>query len=208
MDTAFPEDPKASQELERYQFGLRRMLAATMALAAVFGLAAWGGWVRSDAAVYLSIAAVAAVFSSGARRALLGACVIIGALWLAMFLGGMVFGMHGRGCDPRSFWIFAGFLTASAVILRLYTKACVFSLVASLVLAETFAAIVIVYTYGRPTLFQAFANEDRAYVLQHLRNNFVLIQQWLIVVPWLAGIVLGWFFARNRKGRQRPQTTP
>ena len=80
MNAAVLKSPKPMQELGRYQFSLRRMFIATTAVAAVFGLAVWGGWVHSDAVVYLSIAVVAAVFSSIARRTLLGGCVILGAL--------------------------------------------------------------------------------------------------------------------------------
>ena len=203
MGDAFPE-PSQLQKVGRWQFSLRRMFAATTAVATVLGLATWGGWVQSDAVVYLSMAVVAAVFSSTARRVLLGSCVILGASWLAMILGEMLFGNYGRfGVHPRSFWIIAGFLTASAVILRRFTKAGPFSLVASLVLAEVFVAIVIVYTCGYPTLFEAFDSEHREFVLLHLRGWFPTVQQWLIVVPWLTGIVLGEVLTRRKKASDR-----
>ena len=103
MDAAFPE-PSRLQEIRCRRFSLRRMLAATTGVAAVFGLAAWGGWVRSDAVAYLSIAVVAAVFSPAARRVLLGGCVILGTFWLAMVLGEIAFGPGGRLTpNPRSF---------------------------------------------------------------------------------------------------------
>ena len=98
MNAAVLKSPKPMQELGRYQFSLRRMFIATTAVAAVFGLAVWGGWVHSDAVVYLSIAVVAAVFSSIARRTLLGGCVIL-ALWLSFVLGGMLFGDHSLEGD-------------------------------------------------------------------------------------------------------------
>ena len=202
MGGACPKSPQ-SQKAGRWQFSLRRMLAATTAVAAVLGLAAWGQWVHSDAVVYLSIAGVAAVFSSTARRTLLGGCVILLAFWLAMVLGEIAFGMHGRSGDPRSFWIFAGLLMLSAMILRLYTKAGALSLAGSLVLSELFTAIVIVYTYGCPTLFEAFDSENRQFALQHLRGNFPTVQQWLIVVPWLTGIVLGELLVRFKKAGDR-----
>ncbi len=206
MNAAVLKSPKPMQELGRYQFSLRRMFIATTAVAAVFGLAVWGGWVHSDAVVYLSIAVVAAVFSSIARRTLLGGCVILRALWLSFVLGGMLFGDHSLEGDRRSLWIFAAFLPVSAMMLRLYTKAGAFSLLVSLLLAEIFAAMAIVYTYGLPTLFQAFASEDRPYAIQHLRSYFPIIEQWLIVTPWLAGIVLGEVLARRRKAKRSSTT--
>lgn len=202
MGDSCPE-PSPAPKAARWQFGLRQMIAATTAVAAVLSLSAWGGWIHSDAVAYLSIALVAAVFSSTARRALLGGCVIVGAFWLAMVLGHAAFGARGRGLDPRFLWIFAVLLTPSATILRLCTKAGAVSLATSLLLSEIFAAIVIVYTYGCPTLLEAFARENRHYVLQHLRGNFFTTdQQWLIVAPWLAGIVLGEVVIATQTGRR------
>ena len=203
MGAACPE-PSRSQEIRCWQFSLRQMLAATTAVDTVLGLAVWGGWVRSDAVVYLSIAVVVAVFSSTARRALLGGCVILGTFCLAMVLGEIAFGPSGRFTpNPLSFWIFAGLLTLSAMILRRFTKAGAFSLAASLVLAEVFAAIAIVYTYGCPTLFQAFQGEHRESVLRHLLIWFPIFPQWLIVAPWLIGIALGELLNRHKKGGGR-----
>jgi hypothetical protein len=206
MDTASLKVLKPTQELGRYQFSLRRMFVATTAVAAVFGLAAWGGWVHSDAVVYLSIAVLASVFSSTARRTLLGSCVILGAFWISLLLGGLVFGYHGRGVGQGAFWIFAGLLTVFAMILRLYTKAGAFSLVTSLLLTEIFTAMMIVYISAYPTLFEAFANnEHRAVVLVRLRGNFPIDEQWLIVVPWLAGIVFGEILARQKSADNRQE---
>jgi hypothetical protein len=207
MDTALPERPKPLPPLRRWQFGLRHILAATTGVAAVLGLAAWGGWLHSDAVEYLLIAVVAGVFSPTARRVLLGGCVILGVFWLAMTLGASLFGVQGRGVDPRFRWIFAGLLTVSATLLRRYTKAGAFSLAASLLVIEVFMAVVIVYTYGCPTLFEAFGNEHRASAIQHLQSHFPTVEQWWIVTPWAAGIVFGAFWARHTKkgDRQEPR---
>ena len=89
------------------------------------------------------------------------------------------------------------------MILRRFTKAGAFSLAASLVLAEVFAAIAIVYTYGCPTLFQAFQGEHRESVLRHLLIWFPIFPQWLIVAPWLIGIALGELLNRHKKGGGR-----
>ena len=61
-DAAFPENPKPARELTRCQFSLRRMFIATTAVAILFAFAAWGGWVKSDAVVYLAIAVLTGVF--------------------------------------------------------------------------------------------------------------------------------------------------
>lgn len=203
MNDTCPESSR-SQKAGPWQFGLRQMLAATTAVAAVLGLATWGGWVRSDAVAYLSVAVVAAALFAAARRVLLGGCVILGLFWLAMVLGDVVFGTGGRSTPGRlESWLFAGFLMPSATILRRFTKAGALSLAASLVLAEVVAAIAIVYTYGCPTLFEAFDRANREFVLAHLRVWFPAVGQWLIVVPWLTGIVLGELLVRGKKAGDR-----
>ncbi len=197
------EENAATPERSRWQFSLRRMFVATTAVAVSFSLAAWGGWIKSDAVVYLSIVVLAGVFSSFARRAIFGACVILGEFWLSAILGSSFFDIPpGRSSfpGPQLFWIiFACLLAISATILRLYTRATAISLVASLLLAEIFTAAVVIYFYGLPTLFQALAAENRRYVFVHFRGNFPMVEQLFIVVPWLLGIALGEFVARRRK---------
>jgi hypothetical protein len=198
--------PSQLQKVGHSQFSLRQMFIATTGIATVCGLATWGGWICSDAVVYLSIAVVAAAFSSTARRALRGGCVILGAFWLAMVLGEGVFGSTGGSSKwpgPLSSWIFAGFLMLSAMVLRRFTKAGAFSLAASLVLAEVFTAIMIVYICVSSTLFEAFDSENRRRVLIELRAWFPTVEQWLIVVPWLTGIVLGELLTRHKKAGDR-----
>lgn len=198
--------PPQLQKAGRWQFSLRQMLAATTAVAMVLALAAWGGWGHSDAVVYLAIAVVAAVFSSTARRALLGGCVILGAFWLAVLLGETVFGGTGgtgKWPGPLTSWIFAVLLTSSATILRRFTKAGAFSLAASLLLAEVCVALVIVYICVSATLLDAFGSENRWVVLMELRAWFPTVEQWLIVVPWLTGIALGELLARRKKAGDR-----
>jgi hypothetical protein len=95
--------------------------------------------------------------------------------------------------------VFAGGSDHAAAVLRFYGKMGWASLAASLVFAEAVTAIVIVYTYGCPTLFQAFNDENRAYTIHHLCVWFPTVQQCLIVPPWLAGIFLGDFFRQHKK---------
>jgi len=187
----------------RWQFSLRQMFAAITGIAIVFGLAAWGGWVKSDAVVYLSIAVLIDVLLRATRSALLGACVILGAFWIAIILPQLVFGPG----NPESVWIFFVLTMASSGLLRMYTRASVWSLLTSLVLIEILIGAVVVYEYGCPTLFQSFAAEKRAYVFQHFRDSFPSVAEHLLIAgPWLAGIVLGTIFARWRKsGNDREQ---
>lgn len=199
MDTESVTSANSSRQLGRWQFASRHLLAATTGVALVFGMAAWGGWGTSDAVVYLSIVVVTAVFSPTARRVLLGSLTILAAFWLADRLGAMLFGRRGRWVDPRSLWVFAAFLAISATILVRYTKAGALSLVASLLLIEVFLAIVIVYTYGCPTLFEAFDNEHRAFVLQHLQHHFLTAPHGWIIAPWFMGIGLGELWTRHRQ---------
>lgn len=205
MNTAIPNDPRPRPARNRHQFSLRRLFVAQTAVAAVIALAAWGGWLKSDAVVYLSLTVLAAVFSATARRALFGFCIILGSFSLASFLAEIAFEPCGRGPGPRLFWFFSSFLFGSAIILRRWTKATAGSLIASLLLAEIFTAVVIVYIYGYPTLFQAFAREHRKAVFAFLSGQFPGIEQGLIIPPWLAGILVGEFLVRRRKGRLSPE---
>jgi hypothetical protein len=195
------ESTTSMPERSRWQFSLRRMFVATTAIAILLSLASWGGWVRSDAVVYLSILVLGGVFSAATRRAILGACSIVAALWLAVVFGQIAFGpASGRlGVNPESLWIFALLLVAAATLLRLYTRTSAWPLMASLILIEMLIAAVVIYTYGCPTLFQAFSPDNRRYVLIHFRGNFPIVQQLFIVMPWLFGIVLGEVLTRRRK---------
>ena len=200
IDVIAKNDPRTANK--RGQFTLCRMFVAMIAVAILFGVAAAGGWVKSDTVVYLTIAIIAGVFSRAARRALLGACTILAAFWLALFLGDMAFGLHGRSVDPRAAWIFAGLLVAAAVFLRLCTRASALSLVASLILVELFVIAVLIYLYGCPTLFSVLTVEDRTAFFVWLRMHFVE-QRWYIAAPWLIGVVLGEIVA-SRQRRKFP----
>jgi hypothetical protein len=204
MAKAHTESATSLPERSRRQFSLGRIFVATTAVAILISLASWGGWVKSDAVVYLSIAAVAGVFWSAARRALLGACAILGAIWLAGFFSDFVFGQPpGRFiAPPGAIWIFEALMAALAASLRLYTRANALSLVASLMLIELLIVAIIVYTYGCSTLFQALESEHRPWVFRHFLTWFPE-QRWYIVAPWLLGIVAGEILARTRK----PTTT-
>jgi len=197
------ETNATTPDRNRWQFSLRRMFVATTAVAIVFGLAAWGGWVKSDAVVYLAIAVLAGVFWSAARRALLGACAILGAFSLGWILGAAIFGPPGHGVPPGLLWTPAVPLAASAALMRVFTRANALSLVVSLVLIEvSFVAFIIYHDFGFSTLFQALEPEHRTVVLRVI-VGFFPEQRWYIAVPWLLGIVLGEVLARHRKSGER-----
>lgn len=202
--------PSPLSRLRLWQCATRQILIATTGIAAVLGLAKWGGWIHSDAVVYVSMAVAATVFSAKARRTLLGACAIVGAFWLAAVLCDLQFGTpKGRfDVDPRAFQVFAALLTFIAMFLRRDTRATRLSLIASLLLAELFVAIVIVYTYGCPTLFEAFRSDHRQNVFKHVQSYFPGIQQIWIVVPWLVGVVLGDILARRKALKAQGPPTP
>lgn len=199
MDLASPENPTPTRS--RWQFSLRQMFAATTGVAIVFALAAWGGWVKSDAVVYLSLAVLVGEFVRATRWALMGAGTIIGAFWLAVLLGHIIFGpgVGPHHMTPEAVWIFFVLILASSGLLRMYTNASTWSLLVSLVLIEIFIGAVVVYSYGCPTLFQAFASDNRGSVLWHFRETFPPADIHLLVAaPWLAGIIFGKIVARNR----------
>ena len=184
-----------------WQSSLLRMFVATTLVALVFACAAWGGWVKSDAPVYLAIAVLAGVFSATARWALLGAFAILTSFWIAASLSGLIFGPNGRSLDPRSAWIFAALLVVSAALLRVCGRSGAVPFLASLLLIELFIAAVVIYTYGHSTLFAGFATEDRQYLIQHFRRHFCE-QRWYIVAPWLLGIAVGEAIGGLRKMRR------
>jgi hypothetical protein len=204
-----PENTPSPPERSRWQFSLRQMFAAVTGVAIVFALAAWGGWIKSDAVIYLSLAVLIGVFLPITRWALSGACATISAFWLALLLGHIFFGL-GLGplrATPESIWIFFLLIVTSSGALRVYTRVSVWSLLVSLVLIEVLIGAVVIYTYGCPTLFQAFAAEHRAGVFQDLCGNFPPLGVHLLIAgPWLSGIVLGTIFLRWRKsGKDRDQ---
>jgi hypothetical protein len=178
---------------------LRKMLVALMAVAILFGLATWGGWVKRDAVLYLSVAVVAVVFSSAARHTLLGVWAIFMSFCLGLILADIIFGRYPvANVNPRSVWLFTPLLLSSAAFLRGYTRATAWSLVISLVLIELFIVAVPIYGHGCSTLFQALAPEYREKVFKSLQDLFP-IQRWYIVAPWLLGIVAGEVILRRRK---------
>ena len=200
MDTSASEGSELRPPLGHWHCSCLHVLIAVVGVAAIWELAVWGRWSDSDAVVYLLLAVVAATFSRVARQTIFGTCTILGSAWFALILGDMLFGVYGPySIDPRSFWIVGGFLAISAAALRFFGRMGRASLVASLMLAEGTVALVIVYTYGCPTLFQAFNDENRAYVIHHLRVWFPAVQQWMIVLPWLAGSFLGDLFLRQKE---------
>jgi hypothetical protein len=191
----------------RWQFSIRQMFAAITGIAILLGWASWGGWVQSDAVVYLSIAVLAGVFLRTARRCLLGACTILGTCFLVGFMSECVFGPTGDriGVDLRAVWIFALVSLSFAVLLRVFTRATAWSLVGSLLLIELFLVAIIIYTYGCPMLHCALAAKYREGVVDHFLIWFPE-QRWYIAAPWLLGIAIGEIIVRRRKpsggGRQ------
>ncbi len=136
MSTDLGEKNEPPPARRRWQFSLRRMFVATTAVAILFSLASWGGWVKSDAVVYLSVALLAAVFSAAARRVILGACVIVGAFLIALILGGTVFDFGRDSWNPVVVWILATFLATSAAFTRMYEGVNTWSLIAAMMLTE------------------------------------------------------------------------
>jgi hypothetical protein len=197
MDPASQENPTLSR---RWQFSLRQMFAAITGIAILLGCATWGGWIKSDAVVYLSIAILAGVFSRAARRCLLGACTILGTCFLVGFMSEYVFGPTGDrvGVDPRAVWTFALVSLYFAALLRVFTRATAWSLIGSLLLIELFIVAIIIYTYGCRMLHCALAAKYREGVFDHFLIWFPE-QRWYIAAPWLLGIVAGEITVRRQK---------
>jgi hypothetical protein len=205
MATAVPAN-RESPKGHRWQFSLRQMFVAITGVAILLGWASWGGWVKSDAVVYLAIAVLAGVLSRAARRCLLGACTILGTCVLVGFMSEYVFGPTGDrvGVDLRAVWIFALVSLYFAALLRVFTRATAWSLMGSLLLIELFIVAIIIYTYGCPTLHCALVAKYREGVFDHFLTWFPE-QRWYIAAPWLLGIVVGEIIVRRRKtsGGQR-----
>ncbi len=206
MSTDLGEKNEPPPARSRWQFSLRRMFVATTAVAVLLSLASWGGWVKSDAVVYLSIAVLAAVFSAAARQRIWARAPF----WRASCLAGILRAafLHPapvRGIvDPEEWWIFSTTLVVSAGLMRTYTRASASSLLTSLALFELFMAGVAIYAYGCPTLFDALSPRHRLSLSIHFAGNFPLVEQWFIVPPWLAGIVAGEILSRRRKSGRGP----
>ena len=218
---------KGSPNGHRWQFSLRQMFVAITGVAIVFGIAAWGGWVKSDAVAYLSIAVLAGVFSRAARQALVGACVILIVIWLTGVLANMASGVllvEGPSSEPPlvlvtfddihpySRWLAAPILFFVAAFLRANSYIPLRALIFSLLLIELFIATVIVYSChyqyfcDYQTLFRLLTSRNhhhrvdlQEFSLQGCLLNRLPGQLWYVAAPWLLGIVVGEIIMRRRK---------
>ena len=195
MDLPSEENPTPAPS--RWQFSLRQMFAATTAVAILFGVAASGGWVQSDAVVYLAMAILTGVFWRAARHALIGAGMIVGAFCLAEWVAESI-SPSAAMFHPWVVWIFPPLVFSSAAFLRACTRATIWSLIGSLVLIELFIVAGIIHRSGCPTLFQALTAKYREDVFNDCLDYFPG-QRWYIAAPWLFGIVVGEIIARRRK---------
>jgi hypothetical protein len=204
-DTATTDSTtKESPNGHPWQFSLSQMFAATTGVAIMFGLAAWGGWVQTDAAAYLSIAVLLGVFLPTTRWSLLGTCAILGVYWLAIIVSTFLYGPEI--VSPTSIGIVFLLLTISSGLLRVHAHASAWSLAISLILFEVVTGAMVVYECGCPTLFQALAPGKRALVFLYLCSNSPPLADHLLVAgPWLAGIGLGTIYVRWRKSGNRPK---
>ena len=124
---ATPPANTGSPNDHRWQFSLRQLFAAITGIAILLGWALWGGWVRSDAVVYLSIAVLAGVFSCAARQGLIGAGAILAALWLTGVMTGVASGpsylnpsmeIRVDSLKPASLWLTVPLVFYLAAFLR------------------------------------------------------------------------------------------
>jgi hypothetical protein len=217
MDLASQETPTPVPP--RWQFSLRQMFVATTGVAIVFGIAAWGGWVKSDAVVCLSIAVLVGVSWRPARQALVGACAIFAAIWITGFWGSMVDALDfvpscfwfAVAVGQRTLWLSALLVFCIAVFLRGKLHTPVLTLVASLVLIELSIAAKLVCVHasclGCFTLYQALGfvdtyGDDRAlywWSSWSVLAGYFPVAGLHIATPWLLGIGVGEVIARRRK---------
>ncbi|MFZ1934825.1 MAG: hypothetical protein WCB27_08355 [Thermoguttaceae bacterium] len=211
METTAP----ANRELpngHRWQFSLRQMFVAITGVAILLGWASWGGWGKSDAVVYLSIAFSAGVFSRAARRCLVAATLLLiligstGVFPCSPFLriSGACATITCNVLDPWPFFVTAPAACFCTAFLRANRLISFWSLVLSLILGEWFTAAAIVYSCGYETLFQllGFQNSDAFFRELALHQCFPKRfpgQLWYIGAPWLLGIVVGEIMAQRRK---------
>jgi hypothetical protein len=197
------ESEHSSPKSRPWQFGLRRIFVATTAVAVVMGLAASSGLNDAGAMLCLVAGTFVSVFSTSARKAILGVCAIVGALWGACALDGRIGHLFIAGpiAPSGSVWIFVAVLVALAASIRLVLRASAWSMVASLVLAELSIAVVLISAFSNRSLFQTIASEDfLSSFLDGLRN-----QQWYIAAPWLLGVVIGEIIVRRRRASDARQ---
>jgi hypothetical protein len=189
------------------------VFAAITGIAILLGWASWGGWVKSDAVAYLSIAVLAGVFSLVARQCLRGACIVVGVIWLTGILDYLerdpIYGSFDyRVVSLATIWSSSLFLLCSAAFLRAHSRISVWMLVASLVLVELFiAARLLYFSGGWSTLYETLAPKSQngvhgAFIAQMNRVFLTMRfrdQRWYIAAPWLLGIAIGEIIARRRK---------
>jgi hypothetical protein len=200
----------------RWQFSLRQMFVATTGVAILLGWAAWNGWGKTDAVVYLSIAILAGAFSRAARQCLLLAVIVFVELWLTGVWGHLTRGpemgliLDYKGIWQPALWWSALILFCLATCLRAQSRIAFWHLAASLVLVELFITAELLCAAGRSCgcsdLHEAlgFRNVDPSY---QARTDFIWSyfsgtfyeQLMYIVAPWLFGIAVGEIIARRRK---------
>ena len=193
------ESEQSAPASGRWQFSLCRMFVATTAVAIVFGLAAWANFSDNIAVVCLAMTALAGVFSSSARYAIFGACIILVACCLALAFGPTIDDVWPHGTvEPPAGWLLAIMLVMSGAGMREISGVGPWPLVASLVLVELFIVVVIIYNCGCSTLFQTLVPDHRQDVLNAFLDWFPE-QRWYIAAPWLLGIAVGEIIVRRRK---------
>jgi hypothetical protein len=219
MNTERGEKNEPPPARGRWQFSLRRMFVATTAVAILFSLASWGGWVKSDVVVYLSAAVLAGVFSRNARRCLLRACVLLGIIYLTALLEHLMrpprFGLSVGDVDRLEPCSTVSLVFCLAVFLRAYSRAKIWSLAGALVVAELLimAAIfgMLRRNYGCSTLCDlcfgsAVPSKGPEEFTRSLFWAQFADQRWYIVAPWVFGVAVGETLTRVRHiGRSRPR---
>ena len=218
VDAVSPDSPNPSRKPNCWQFSLRQMFAAITGVAILLGWAAWNGWGKSDAVVYLSIAVLAGVFSRVARQCLIGAGAILAALWVTGF-GSAVIDALDYTTDYlaiiagwRTLWSCILLVFCIALFLRANFRIGAWVLAASLVLIELSIAADMVYLdasyvgcytlHGALGLTDTYDPGDRT---QYAGLSWsVLVKHFpsqcaYIAIPWLLGIGIGEISVRRRK---------
>jgi len=191
---------QVSRQSYTWQFSLRQLLSAALAVAIVFSLVGWVKYPTNGLIVTFAALVAASILVRTLSPVGLGSLAILLLMFAALFLRETLLsplvGPLGRWPVDLCLGVIAAVLYAgAAILLRVVAGFRAWQLIAALVAFEVLFFAIVVEQTGFPWT-DVFSGDP-------LVADFVLtwffVQRWYIAVPWLSGTGIGEFIARKRR---------
>jgi hypothetical protein len=191
---------ETASDLGRWQFSLRRLLAAVTGVAVVFGCFGMLG-ATSSVVMFLSAAIVTSIFVRFVGTIVLGGSVIFACVYITIILRDLLerwflfmqykySSGQGRGLsaphDIYMFLIALCMLVPSALLLRIFYGLDAKRLLGALIVFEIFLILLVVSIAGDSVVAVLADAISFKFV-----GSYFIQQRWSIVVPWLIGTAIG-----------------